>query len=581
MDNFIVSARKYRPRKFGDVIGQQSITNTLKKAIHSNKLASAYLFCGPRGVGKTTCARIFAKAINCLHPQPNGEPCDECESCTAFNQQRSVNVQELNAAANNSVDNIRAIIEQVYIPPQLGKYKVVILDEVHMLSQSASNALLKTLEEPPSYVVFILATTEKHKILPTIQSRCQIFDFNRMEINDIVDNLKMVAEKEHITYEEAALNIVLQCINALDDEYYFKMTDFLVSHNVVESMLLFNDIVNKGFSGGVFMAGMASHCRDLLMSRDPSTLQLLNVAQSNRQRYTEQAQKCSVKFLYHAIRSFDRCSNDYKTALNKRLTVEITLIEAAQFSDDDSPGSGLRPTRRLKPLFKQTDRLQAAATYKATVRPNNAKASTNSTPQQAAARPNAVQPHTPIVTASGRSDTAGRPKHISIPEALAMVRANNSSKAKPTKQETKPAELVPTADSDTYTDDDGNPPPTAILYSAKQVETQWKKCSEAIKASSVSMSQRMIAMPIECKPDHTIIVSLHNENTQKDLAKFIPFIEASFNKAFNLDDIKIKTEIIPTEIIKVITNPVALLNKMREDYPDFAKIVEDLDMRLT
>lgn len=612
MDNFIVSARKYRPRKFGDVIGQQSIANTLKKAIHSNKLASAYLFCGPRGVGKTTCARIFAKAINCLHPQPNGEPCDECESCTAFNQQRAVNIQELNAAANNSVDNIRAIIEQVYIPPQLGKYKVVILDEVHMLSQSASNALLKTLEEPPSYVVFILATTEKHKILPTIQSRCQIFDFNRMEINDIVGNLKMVAEKEHITYEEAALNIiaqkadggmrdalsifdqvsnfsqnnitydsVLQCINALDDEYYFKMTDFLVSHNVVESMLLFNDIVNKGFSGGVFMAGMASHCRDLLMSRDPSTLQLLNVAQSNRQRYTEQAQKCSVKFLYHAIRSFDRCSNDYKTALNKRLSVEITLIETAQFSDDDSPGSGLRPARRLKPLFKQTDRLQTAATYNATVRPHNADASTNSTPRQAAARPNTVQAHTPTVTASGLSGTAGRTKHISIPEALAMVRAGNSSKTTQTRQESKPTELVPHTDCDTYTDDDRNPPPTAILYSAKQVETQWKKCSEAIKASSVSMSQRMIAMPVECKPDHTIIVSLHNENTQKDLAKFIPFIEASFNKAFNLDDIKIKTEIIPTEIIKVITNPVALLNKMREDYPDFAKIVEELDMRLT
>lgn len=619
MDNFIVSARKYRPQKFDDVIGQQSIAETLKKAIRNNKLASAYLFCGPRGVGKTTCARIFAKTINCQNLQADGEACNECESCKSFNEQRSVNVQELNAAANNSVDDIRAIIEQVSIPPQLGRYKVIILDEVHMLSGAASNALLKTLEEPPSYVIFILATTEKHKILPTIQSRCQIFDFNRMEINDIVDNLKMVASKENITYEEAALNAiaqkadggmrdalsifdqvsnfsqgnitydsVLQCTNALDSEYYFKMIDLLVKHDVVESMLLFNDIVNKGFNGGVFMAGMASHCRDLLMSRDQATLPLLSTAENLKQRYAEQAKTCSLKFLYYAIRSFDRCSNNYKTTLNKRLSVEITLIEAAQFTDDDAIGSGRRPTRRLKPLFKQTDRLHPAS-------------AAPSTPQrvQSTARPSAVagQPApTPAATpqskpASTITPISGGGRRLTLKEALAMARAANSRNRTPEPTPTQapapqPATPAPIIDdgpdygNDESIDEYGDAPVTGVFYSASQVEAQWKKCCEAIKSTSVSMSQRMLGMPIESKPDHTIIVSLHNENLQREFSAFIPTIVSSMNKAFGIDDIKIETHVIPPEVIRIITNPTELLKKMRGDNPDFAQAVDELNLHL-
>ncbi len=617
MDNFIVSARKYRPKKFEDVVGQQSIADTLKKAIQNNRLASAYLFCGPRGVGKTTCARIFAKSINCLHPLPNGEACDECESCVSFNEQRSVNVQELNAAANNSVDGIRDIIDQIYIPPQLGRYKVIILDEVHMLSAAASNALLKTLEEPPSYVVFILATTEKHKILPTIQSRCQIFDFNRMEISDIVGNLKMVAAKENIAYEESGLNIiaqkadggmrdalsifdqvsnfsqgnitsesVLQCINALDNEYYFKMTDFLVKHEIVESMLLFNEIVNKGFNGGVFMAGLASHCRDLLMSRDPSTLPLLNVAQSQHRHYTEQAQKCSAKFLYYAIRSFDRCSNNYKTTLNKRLSVEITLIEAAQFGDDDGDSSGHCPTRRLKPLFKQTDRLLAAMTQTAAAQRDSADNGTGqgNTISQEQTSKTETQPATRAVAAHQQQQTAERPKRLSLKEALQMARAHSTAtqeaEAADKVAEPEPTVIADGNDYDTDREEEEDDANTAILYSQQQVETQWNVCSEAIKASSVSMSQRMLAMPLECKNDHTIVVSLHDKSSVKDFAEFIPFIESSLNKAFGLDDIKIQTTIIPAEIIKVITNPTALLNKMRKDYPDFDKAVKELGLRM-
>ena len=406
MDNFIVSARKYRPQRFEDVVGQQSIANTLKLAIRNHKLASAYLFCGPRGVGKTTCARIFAKTINCQNLQPDGEACNECESCRSFNEQRSVNIQELNAAANNSVEDIRAIIDQVRIPPQLGKYKVIILDEVHMLSQAAGNALLKTLEEPPSYVIFILATTEKQKIMPTILSRCQIFDFNRMEIADIVGNLKNVADKEGIKYEDAALDViaekadggmrdalsifdqvsnyaegdityqsVLECINALDTDYYFRITDMLVKHKVVETMLLFNEVVNKGFNGGVFIGGLASHLRNVMMAKDPATIPLLNTGEDLRRRYQEQSKRCSLNFLYYAIRVCDRCSNDYRTSYNKRLSVEIALIQVAQYeapqsgaqshdgdggkrsaspASDDGAGSGLGPAQILKPLFRHT-----------------------------------------------------------------------------------------------------------------------------------------------------------------------------------------------------------------------------------
>lgn len=437
MDNFIVSARKYRPQRFEDVVGQQSIANTLKLAIRNHKLASAYLFCGPRGVGKTTCARIFAKTINCQNLQPDGEACNECESCRSFNEQRSVNIQELNAAANNSVEDIRAIIDQVRIPPQLGKYKVIILDEVHMLSQAAGNALLKTLEEPPSYVIFILATTEKQKIMPTILSRCQIFDFNRMEIADIVGNLKSVAEKEGIKYEDAALNIiaekadggmrdalsifdqvsnysegnityqsVLECINALDTDYYFKITNMLVNHEVVEAMVLFNDVVNKGFNGGVFIGGLASHLRNVMMAKDPATIPLLNTGDDMRKRYQEQSKQCPLNFLYYAIRVCDRCANDYRTSYNKRLSVEIALIQVAQYEapqsggqtnggggakktvssagDDDSGGGGLGPTQTLKPLFKHTQPANNAA---GAARPNHS-APAGATPNYNAASAN-------------------------------------------------------------------------------------------------------------------------------------------------------------------------------------------------
>ena len=384
MEEYIVSARKYRPTSFDTVVGQQALTTTLKNAVKSGKLAHAYLFCGPRGVGKTTCARIFAKAINCLTPTADGEACGQCESCQAFNEQRSFNIFELDAASNNSVEHIKTLMEQTRIPPQVGKYKVFIIDEVHMLSTAAFNAFLKTLEEPPAHVIFILATTEKHKIMPTILSRCQIYDFERMTVRNTIEHLKSVAEKEGITYEEEALAIiaekadggmrdalsifdqaasfcqgnityqkVIEDLNVLDSENYFQIIDLSVINKVADIMVLLNNVINKGFDGGLLIQGLAKHVRNVLMAKDPQTLPLLEVSDQQRQRYQEQAKKCETPFLYKALQLMNQCDINYRQSSNKRLLVELTLIEIAQITQpDEGVGSGRKP-RRLKSLFKQ------------------------------------------------------------------------------------------------------------------------------------------------------------------------------------------------------------------------------------
>lgn len=369
---------------FNSVVGQTALTTTLKNAVKSGKLAHAYLFCGPRGVGKTTCARIFAKAINCQNPTTEGEACNACESCQSFNEQRSLNIFELDAASNNSVEHIKTLMEQTRIPPQLGKYKVFIIDEVHMLSTAAFNAFLKTLEEPPAHVIFILATTEKHKILPTILSRCQIYDFERMTVRNTIDHLKHVAEKEGITYEEQALAViaekadggmrdalsifdqaasfcqgnityekVIEDLNVLDAENYFQIVDLAVSNKVSEIMVLLNNVINKGFNGGLLIQGLAKHVRNVLMAKDPQTLPLLEISDQQRQRYQEQAKKCETRFLYQALKLMNQCDINYRQSSNKRLLVELTLIEVAQITQpDEGPASGRKP-RRLKSLFKK------------------------------------------------------------------------------------------------------------------------------------------------------------------------------------------------------------------------------------
>ena len=361
MENYIVSARKYRPLNFESVVGQKALTQTLQNAIRQNHLAHAYLFCGPRGVGKTTCARIFAKTINCLNPSSGHDACNECESCRAFNEGRSFNIHELDAASNNSVEDIRSLIDQVRIPPQIGKYSVYIIDEVHMLSTGAFNALLKTLEEPPSYAIFILATTEKHKVLPTILSRCQVYDFARITIADTIAHLQHVAQQEGVNASEEALNVVAQkadggmrdalsifdqlvsfcgntityertieVLNVLDSDYYFRMVDFALAHDVAGAMLLLNEVLQKGFDAGNFTTGLAQHLRDVLVAKDPQTITLLETADTIRRHYAAQAQHCSPQWLFAALDILNTCDINYRTAKNKRLTVELALIRMTQ-----------------------------------------------------------------------------------------------------------------------------------------------------------------------------------------------------------------------------------------------------------
>ena len=390
MEDFIVSALKYRPATFRSVVGQHALTTTLKNAVITKKLAHAYLFCGPRGVGKTTCARIFGKTINCFHPTADGEACNECESCVSFNNHRSYNIHELDAASNNSVDDIRTLIEQVRIPPQIGQYKVYIIDEVHMLSAQAFNAFLKTLEEPPRHAIFVLATTEKHKIIPTILSRCQIYDFNRIGVNDTVEHLQYVAAQEGVTTEPEALNIiaqksdggmrdalsifdqvvsftgghityksVIENLNVLDYDYFFRLIDSFLIGNVVDSLLAFNEILNHGFEGHNFISGLSSHLRDLLVSKDPQTIPLLEVGEAIGAKYIAQSRLCTLPFLYKALEICNECDLNYRVSKNKRLLIELSLIRLCQIIEpvqtQETSNAPLQPiTTAPKPVTTTT-----------------------------------------------------------------------------------------------------------------------------------------------------------------------------------------------------------------------------------
>ncbi|NOU58389.1 DNA polymerase III subunit gamma/tau [Marinifilum caeruleilacunae] len=413
MENFIVSARKYRPSTFSTVVGQESITVTLKNAIKNNHLAHAYLFCGPRGVGKTSCARIFAKTINCSNISSDFEACNECESCKAFNENRSYNIHELDAASNNSVDDIRTLIDQVRIPPQIGSYSIYIIDEVHMLSASAFNAFLKTLEEPPAHAIFVLATTEKHKILPTILSRCQIFDFSRIKVEDAVKHLKNIAEKESVNIDEEALNVigmkadgamrdalsifdqivsfsgkeisfenVIQNLNVLDYDYYFRIVDAALEGKVTDVLIMLNEIFEKGFDGHHFIGGLSAHIRDVLVGKDQATIQLLEVSDSVKQKYVDQAKKCPVDFLYESLGILNQCDVAYKSSQNPRLLIELSLIQLSQIIESKKKGTNLKKNSKklLKILVEgrslaptqntQAKNGQPAATVSATIKEN-------------------------------------------------------------------------------------------------------------------------------------------------------------------------------------------------------------------
>ena len=458
MENYIVSARKYRPTAFGGVVGQQALTTTLSNAIATGKLAHAYLFCGPRGVGKTTCARIFAKSINCLSPKEGREACGTCESCRAFDEGRSYNIHELDAASNNGVNEIRDLIDQVLIPPQVGKYKVFIIDEVHMLTTAAFNAFLKTLEEPPAHVVFILATTERHKILPTIISRCQVYDFNRMEVSDIVSHLKGVAAAEGISYEEEALGVIAQkadggmrdalsifdqivsltegnitydqvvkSLGVLDFESFYRAVDLIIDRKIPELMLELNGIMKRGFSAQHFVSGLAQHFRELLVASDELTLSLIEASENVRQRYGQQAKRCKPAFLYQALKICNDCDMNYRASRNKRLLVEIALIELAQATEESS---GARPKTALRPIFK------AASPKVAAARPQAPQTPTPQTPAPKLQTTTIVTPPAAVSQTPASAATIpsfrGKPQTFSLRGGLTSKQPATSKEATPT-----------------------------------------------------------------------------------------------------------------------------------------------------
>lgn len=604
MDNFIVSARKYRPRFFDEVIGQQAIANTLKRSIVNHKLAGAYLFCGPRGVGKTTCARIFAKAINCMHPLEDGESCCKCESCVSFDEGRSVNVQELNAAANNSVNDIRDIIDQVRIPPQLGNYKVIILDEVHMLSPSASNALLKILEEPPSYVIFILATTEKQKILPTILSRCQIFDFNRMEIGNITTELKMVAEKENISYEDSALNViakkadggmrdalsifdqvanfsgghltyesVLRCLNVLDYEYYFKATDLLVNHNVCQVMLLYNEIVSKGFDGGVFISGLAAHFRDLLVCQYPETKSLLDVADDVREQYVKQAQNCSPSFLYKAIRKCERCGNAYKTSYNKRLSVELTLIDVSQIDTPDEAsdeGAGLGPAKILKPIFKESVKMNASGQSQTVAASSGKPVEKEPSTQPSSEKSAAVQPSAPEKKKRVEVHKPIDPELVLKQAGSISIRDIYEQDEKP-EETPQPSETQPQESEETY----GNE-----LYTEAQANTVWKTFVNQLPRVNRAEQGRMQNMFLSCGDNGELLAPIDNENVVEFLQPVIDQAEAYMRKQLNNGKIHIVLKLRSAEEQKIMYDSQSLFQKLVEENKALAQLHQQFDLKV-
>ena len=565
MENYIVSARKYRPSTFESVVGQRALTTTLKNAIATQKLAHAYLFCGPGGVGKTTCARIFAKTINCMTPTADGEACNQCESCVAFNEQRSYNIHELDAASNNSVDDIRQLVEQVRIPPQIGKYKVYIIDEVHMLSASAFNAFLKTLEEPPRHAIFILATTEKHKILPTILSRCQIYDFNRISVEDTVNHLSYVASKEGITAEPEALNViamkadggmrdalsifdqvvsftggnityksVIDNLNVLDYEYYFRLTDCFLENKVSDALLLFNDILNKGFDGSHFITGLSSHFRDLLVGKDPVTLPLLEVGASIRQRYQEQAQKCPLPFLYRAMKLCNECDLNYRISKNKRLLVELTLIQVAQLTtegDDVSGGRG--PKKTIKPVFTQPAAAQQPQVASATqVQQAPVHSSPSSVTTQAANGTTAQHP---------QASAAVQPGAPASPGAASSAPSQGAGVAQTAKEERK----IPVMKMSSLGVSIKNPqrdqvsqnatttyvpkvqqPEEDFMFNDRDLNYYWQEYAGQLPKEQDALAKRMqMLRPALLNNSTTFEVVVDNEFAAKDFTALIPELQ--------------------------------------------------------
>lgn len=585
MENYIVSARKYRPTTFMSVVGQRSLTQTLKNAIQSNKLAHAYLFCGPRGVGKTTCARIFAKSINCSNPTPEGEACNCCESCMSFNEGRSYNIHELDAASNNSVDDIRQLIDQVRIPPQLGKYKVFIIDEVHMLSPAAFNAFLKTLEEPPQHALFILATTEKHKILPTILSRCQIYDFQRISISDTVDHLKYVAESEGIVFEEEALSVIAQKsdggmrdalsvfdqmsaysggnityksvianLNLLDYDYYFRLTDAFIEGDVPKTLLIFDEILRNGFEAQYFVSGLSNHLRDLLVCKDPETIPLLEVGEAVAKKYSEQATKCSNEFLYRAIDISSTCDFNYKVSSNKRLLVELSLIKISQLNQK-------KKSDQVDDLYWWEDyKLESIASdIPLTQATQSAPATTSPTPQQPATQKKgaiAALNTTKEVKIRSVEDSFKRSKQLGT---ISISRPSVQEEVKVEKQ------TVVVEKSNPFTLDD--------------LRKAWIEYTTTLSNASILVNA-MKSCNLQLLPNFRFKVEVSNADQVQRLLErktsLLPYLRNSLGNTY----IDMEVEEAEIAVRRTIFSPLEKLNYMMQKNPNLMTICKDFDLEI-
>ena len=625
MEEYIVSARKYRPMTFDSVVGQSALTTTLKNAVKSGKLAHAYLFCGPRGVGKTTCARIFAKAINCEHPREDGEACNECESCKAFNEQRSYNIFELDAASNNGVDQIKTLMEQTRIPPQVGKYKVFIIDEVHMLSAQAFNAFLKTLEEPPSHVIFILATTEKHKILPTILSRCQIYDFERMTVANTIAHLKMVAEKEGVKYEDQALAViaekadggmrdalsifdqaasfcqgdityqkVIEDLNVLDSDNYFKLVDLAIENKISQMMVVLDGILNKGFDGGNMIQGLAKHVRNVMMAKDPQTLPLLEVSDEQKAKYAEQAKKAPTPFLYKALKLMNECDVHYRQSSNKRLLVELTLIQIGQITqpeDQDVPSAGRTP-HRLKSLFQKIIAQLKPAAQGAGA--GQESGSTASSPQGGAAtvaaataaptsnmQGSGIAGTSATSGASSASDSSAAPAKKKLSQVklsgIGMSFANLKKTEEASRRTYNPIDQLKddpnaqAAHTDTATD---------IEFTQEQVEGQWiGMCLRMQNVKDfIGLANRMKAVVPKITQYPNIEVVVDNQLLLNDIQSIKGRILQTFKIGLGNQSVTIDYRLAEANEVTKILSKRELLDNLMKENPAIAKLTQELKL---
>ncbi|MBO7230301.1 MAG: DNA polymerase III subunit gamma/tau [Bacteroidaceae bacterium] len=608
MENYIVSARKYRPDTFESVVAQKSLTTTLKNAIQTGKLAHAYLFCGPRGVGKTTCARIFAKTINCQNLTSEGEPCNECESCRSFNEQRSYSIYELDAASNNSVEDIRSLNEQVRIPPQVGKYKVYIIDEVHMLSQAAFNAFLKTLEEPPAHAIFILATTEKHKIIPTILSRCQIYDFSRIESADIIAHLQHIAGKEGINTEHEALRIiaqksdgcmrdalslfdqmasftqgdltynkVIESLNVLDYEYYFRLTDFILEGKVPQSLLLFNDVLNKGFEGNIFIEGAASHFRDLLVNSDEATATLFEGSAELRNRYIEQAKRCKPKMLFNAIRLCSNCSMNYRTSRNKRLLVELTLIELVQAGDGDSDDSSGRRPKTLKPIFNNIQEKNKVA------QPVNERANVEnrnlSTPSQPVKAVNVETPKSTTPAANEQPNVVnGRPIELQTRKATGGNLGGMFRKSRGILDTTE--SRTPVAATERSNENNDRNITTKKVITNDLLVQAWTAYALQLPENERALADRMKMLSPTMDSEESFTISVDNQMAAEMFEKESPRIIRGMSKELGNAMLKINVKVNKVVVERHVNDKAKQFEILKEKNPLIEKLRKELNLEL-